>query len=296
MGVLDVKAGFDAAQARAAVERRLGALVPSEQDAPQRLHAAMRYAVLAPGKRLRPLLCLAAAQSFGRDGVAALDAGCALEMVHASSLVFDDLPCMDDAKLRRGRPTTHLAFDEATAVLAGIALLNRAFGVVARLADTPCDSRAAMTAMLAQAIGSQGLSAGQTMDIHDRAAALDATQIDAINHLKTGVLFVLSVDFAAELGQLAPQERAQLREFAAHFGAAFQALDDLADALKSAAETGKDANQDKDKASLVGALGLARTKAKILDHVSDARRILRETGRDCAPLHAFLDVAIPVGI
>ena len=152
---------------RAAVNGRLDALVPAGSRGPQRVNEAVRYALLAPGKRIRPLLTILAAMDFGAPVSDALDVACATEMVHTASLVLDDLPCMDDARLRRGQPTVHMRFDESTAILAAIALLNQAFATVTRTTRLSAETRLALVERLSAAVGFDGLVTGQENDLQD---------------------------------------------------------------------------------------------------------------------------------
>lgn len=212
---------------RALVDARLRELVPDPGDAPHRLHAAMNYAALAPGKRIRPLLALLTAERLGVDVETALDPACAVEMVHAASLVLDDLPCMDDAPMRRGQPSTHVRYGEGVAVLTGVALLNQAFLVVSEAQGVDEGRRLDMVRALSRAVGLDGLVDGQDRDLRGAGASL--TGVTELNHRKTGVLFVASV----EIGALASGARAPaleaLRVFGTELGLAFQALDDIAD-------------------------------------------------------------------
>lgn len=237
-------------QLRAAVDRRLGELLPERDARPARLAEAARYALLSPGKRFRPMLTLLAARDFGAAQGVALDTACAFEMVHAASLILDDLPSMDDAALRRGRATTHKAYDEATAILAAVGLLNQAFGVIAADTTVPESVRGQLSLRLSEAVGFAGLVSGQAMDLHDRDRARSADDIDTLNHRKTGVLMVA----AAQAGALAAGARATsveaLGDFARHIGQAFQIQDDLIDA-SVIAESGKDLGKDADMATLV---------------------------------------------
>jgi hypothetical protein len=200
----------DGHAARVAVDRRLDELLPPVDGPQGLLVSAMRYALLAPGKRLRPLLTLAAARELGGEPADALDAGCALEMLHAASLVLDDLPCMDDAGLRRGRATTHVAFGEDVAILASIGLLGRAFAVVAAQRALPATVRGAVSAALAESIGADGLAAGQVEDLRGAAARASAADAQRCNLRKTGALFVAAVEIGAAVAR-APAARPRAR-------------------------------------------------------------------------------------
>jgi geranylgeranyl diphosphate synthase type II len=269
---------------RQRVDERLGALIPGGEVAPQNLHLAMRHALLAPSKRVRPVMCYLIAGPDGSGEQDALDVGCAIEMVHTASLILDDLPCMDDAALRRQRPTTHIAFGESTAILAAIALMNRAFGVIAELEAVPAPVRTRLAAILSEAIGSNGLVAGQEIDINGRSDFADARPVEHLNWLKTGVLFVASAEMGAVLGGLDSQQIAAVGSFARHFGLAFQTADDLLDQTAKVAEAGKDVGQDGHKPTLVSILGVEQAKMSCAEHLAQARRALAEARIDATRL------------
>ncbi len=237
-----------------------------------RVFDAMRYASLAPGKRLRPFLVLASAQLFSVARRSALQVACAIELVHAYSLVHDDLPAMDNSDLRRGRPTCHKAFDDATAVLAGDGLLTMAFEVLAQ-PDTHGDPavRCELVASLAQAAGAHGMVGGQMIDLlAERRPDLDIGTITRLQRLKTGALIAFACEAGAILGK-APQElRLALRGYAHDLGLAFQIADDLLDVEGAAGVTGKPVGQDAaaGKATFVSILGVerARAQASVLVH------------------------------
>ena len=244
-----------------AVERVLSELIPDDDAAPQaRLFQAMRHATLGGGKRLRPFLLLQSAGLFGARGDGALRAAAAVEMVHCYSLAHDDLPAMDDDDVRRGRPATHVAFDEATAILAGDALLALAFEV---LADPRTDADPAVRSELvlacARAAGPHGMVGGQTVDLASGTRRLALDEVAAMQRLKTGALFRLSCDAGALLGGAGEAARAALASYAAAFGLAFQIADDLLDADDPADADGGRATF----VSLLGADG-ARARAKEL--------------------------------
>lgn len=227
LAIFEKRNSATSAVLRRAVDERLDSLAPAA-DERDLLSSAMRYALLAPGKRVRPLLTMLSVQDLGGDPLAALEVGCALEMVHAASLVMDDLPAMDDAAQRRGRPSTHKAFGEDVAMLASVALLARAHGTVAAVSGLPAETRCTLVAILARAVGESGLALGQLRDLRNPANAGEARIADA-NHLKTGVLFVAAVDLAATISGADAGEVRRMQLFAHHFGQAYQMLDDLAD-------------------------------------------------------------------
>jgi len=277
---------------RDAINRRLGALLDSGEPT-HMLPQAMRYALLAPGKRLRPLLTVLAATALDANENAALDAACALEMVHTASLILDDLPSMDNAALRRGQPTTHLAFGEDVAILASISLLSRSFGVVASTAGLPGSVRADLVSILAHATGARGLCGGQLEDLRHRAQARQiengqTEQIAAVNQLKTGMLFLAAVDMAATIGRAAAEQRAALRDFAENLGWAFQLHDDLLDGAASPLLIGKDVGRDHGKSTMVSALGRGGTRIRLQRHIADALESLASLGTACHQLHVLV--------
>jgi farnesyl diphosphate synthase len=231
-----------------------------------RVFDAMRYAALAPGKRLRPFLVLASAQLFSVSRRSALQVACAIELVHAYSLVHDDLPAMDNSDLRRGRPTCHKAFDDATAVLAGDALLTLAFEVLSQ-PDTHGDPavRCELVASLAQAAGAHGMVGGQMIDlIAEHRPDLDIGAVTRLQRLKTGALIAFACEAGAILGKAPPESRLALRGYAHDLGLAFQIADDLLDVEGAAGVTGKPVGQDAaaGKATFVSILGSERARAQ----------------------------------
>lgn len=263
---------------RGAIEQRLEALAPSDSRA-NALDTATRYVLLAPGKRIRPALTVLASWELGLRDFRALDAGCALEMVHAASLVLDDLPCMDDAPRRRGRPSTHVAFGQDVAILAAIALLGRAFSTVAAASHLEPALRTRLVATLAEAVGPDGLSGGQFEDLRkgDSPRALD--RIADANHLKTGALFVAAVEMASVIAGANEVALERLRTSAMHLGQAFQLMDDLKDGLGP--ET---AGEDAGKVTIVSVLGSEDARRRLEVHVAQALETLRPGG----PLATFV--------
>jgi len=252
----------------AALDALLGpAALPGEITRPARLLEAMRYSTLGGGKRLRPFLVIESARLFGVEGPSALRTACALEMIHCYSLVHDDLPAMDDDDLRRGRPTCHKAFDEATAILAGDGLLTYAFDVVADPA-THDDARvrANLVLALARAAGLGGMVGGQALEMQA---------------MKTGALLRFAVDAGALLGAASPAQAAAMARYGDALGAAFQIADDILDAEGDTAALGKRAGKDAErgKATLVGLLGLDAARARCDQLVNDAVAALRDTGK-----------------
>jgi farnesyl diphosphate synthase len=257
-----------------------------------RVYEAMRYSALAPGKRLRPLLVLAAARLFGVGERSALQVAAAIEMVHAYSLIHDDLPAMDNSDLRRGRPTSHKEFDEATAILAGDALLTTAFEVLAH-PDTHGDPavRCELVSSLAAGAGAAGMVGGQMIDLIAEKQPLDIGAITRLQRMKTGALIAFSCEAGAILAKAASEVRTALRGYAHDLGLAFQIADDLLDVEGSAAETGKPVGADAvaGKATFVSILGVDRARAQAellvsqavahLELFEDRAELLRQVAR-----------------
>ena len=252
-------------QAAAEIEQTLDALLPAAEGAEARLYDAMRYAAMGGGKRMRGFLVMEGARQFGVSRASALRVAGAIEMLHAYSLVHDDLPAMDNDDLRRGKPTVHKAFDEATAILAGDALQTQAFQVLAD-EDTHSDSavRIELVRCLARASGARGMCGGQMLDMlaEQAGAPLDEPAIGRLQLLKTGRLIEFSAEAGAILGKAPMSQRQALAAYGRDVGAAFQIADDLLDVTASAAETGKRTGKDAEagKATLVTLLGVERAR------------------------------------
>ncbi|GAB3727669.1 polyprenyl synthetase family protein [Luteimonas pelagia] len=275
---------------RARIDAALEAALSPPLDAPPRLHAAMRHAVLLGGKRMRPLLVHATGAVFDADPASFDAPAVAVELVHAYSLVHDDLPCMDDDALRRGQPTVHVAFDEATAVLAGDALQSLAFAV---LATTPVDAtvRVAMIAELAGAAGATGMCGGQALDIEatGRGGALDLSALERLHRAKTGTLLRCAVRLGALAAGASPDARERLDRYAGALGLAFQVRDDLLD-IEAASDTlgktpGKDAAQA--KATFPAVIGAAASRARLSGLASEMDSALSGFGPEADALRAL---------
>jgi len=240
-------------------------LLQSPPGLEARVYEAMRYSALAPGKRLRPLLVLASSRLFGVARRSALQVAAAIEMVHAYSLIHDDLPAMDNSDLRRGRPTCHKAFDDATAVLAGDGLLTLAFEALSD-PDTHGDPavRCELIAALARAAGGAGMVGGQMIDLIAETRTLDIGAITRLQRMKTGALIAFSCEAGAILAKASHEQRIALRGYAHDLGLAFQIVDDLLDVEGSAEETGKPVGADAaaGKATFVSILGIERARAQ----------------------------------
>lgn len=251
------------ASAAVEVETMLARVLATEHEPEDRLINAMRYAALDGGKRLRPFLLLQSAGLFGVAKTSALRTATAVELVHCYSLVHDDLPAMDDDDLRRGKPTVHKAFDEATAILAGDALLTLAFEVLAH-PDTHSNPevRCELVGALAHAAGAHGMVGGQMIDLSAAATDMDIGEITRLQRLKTGALITFSCEAGAILGRAADPSREALRGFAHDLGLAFQIADDLLDVEGSVEEVGKAVGKDagRGKATFVSILGRERAR------------------------------------
>lgn len=268
-----------AAATDALLDRLLAA--EAEHGAPERLVAAMRHATLAGGKRMRPFLLIESARVFGMKGEGVLRAAAALECVHCYSLVHDDLPAMDDDDMRRGQPTVHKAFDEATAILAGDALLTLAFGVLADAAtDSDAAVRAELVAGLATAAGGGGMAGGQMLDLSAEKQALTGDAIRHMQAMKTGALFRYACEAGAILGRASADKRARLADFGSAVGLAFQLADDLIDATGTAAKAGKATAKDagRGKATLVASRGVEAARALLDTVVAEAVALMAPFG------------------
>ncbi|HEY0201539.1 MAG TPA: farnesyl diphosphate synthase [Burkholderiaceae bacterium] len=301
---MTVAASFDldawSVHALARVEQALSRWVPA--DAPGGLGEAMRYAVLDGGKRLRPLLVLAAREAVA-GGVAdagldeaALRAACAVELIHAYSLVHDDMPCMDNDVLRRGKPTVHVQFGEARALLAGDALQALAFALLAPGGDAiPAAVQAALCGLLAQAAGCNGMAGGQAIDLASVGHRLTEGELRRMHSLKTGALLQASVAMGAACGHAPAATLAALRAYGAALGLAFQVVDDILDVTADSATLGKTAGKDaaQDKPTYVALLGLEAAQHYARQLHSEALDALAASGlRHAQALHALADKVV----
>lgn len=278
---------------RARVDAALARALPDPGSPPLRLHAAMRHAVLLGGKRMRPLLAYAAGTAFGANEESLDAPAVAVELVHAYSLVHDDLPAMDDDALRRGQPTVHVAFDEATAILAGDALQSQAFAVIANAA-LPDAARAALCAELASAAA--GMCAGQALDIDatGQAGAFDLGSLERLHALKTGALLRASLRLGAIAAGADASSRAALDRFANALGLAFQVRDDLLDVEGESATLGKTAGKDaaQAKPTFPALIGIEASRARLDALAGDMRDALGSLAVDTAALAALGRLAI----
>lgn len=278
------------AQIAAEIDDEFSQLLVSPGDARDPLYAAMRHAAIGGGKRLRPLLVTATASLFHVDRDVALRVGTAVEAIHVYSLVHDDLPCMDDDDLRRGKPTVHRAYDEATAVLAGDALHALAFEILAN-SGTHTDPfiRSELIATLAVASGPDGMAGGQMMDLEAEKTTFDLPTVTRLQALKTGALIAASVEMGAILGHVPPEGRTHLRGYARDIGLAFQIADDILDVEGDPEIAGKALHKDAEagKGTFVSLMGLDRAKQQAAMLVEQAVGQLAGYGQEAELLRAI---------
>jgi farnesyl diphosphate synthase len=279
----------------AEVDRFFAKLLAPTDDGRERLYEAMRHAAVGGGKRLRPLLMVGAARLFAIDRARALRVGCAIEAIHVYSLIHDDLPCMDDAELRRGKATVHKAFGEAAAVLAGDSLHALAFQILADPAthEDPW-VRSDLVLELARAAGPAGMAGGQMMDLVAEGQSLDLPAITRLQQLKTGALIEYSVEAACIMNKMPPEARTPYRGYARNIGLAFQIADDLIDHSGDEAAAGKPTGRDADagKATFVSLLGEERARQQAGFLVSQAVEHLSQHGSEADLLRAVASFAI----
>jgi farnesyl diphosphate synthase len=269
------------------VEHALDARLPAADTRPAALHAAMRYSVLGGGKRIRPLLCYAAGELLGVGAERLDDAACAVECIHAFSLVHDDLPAMDDDPLRRGRPSTHKAFGVAMAILAGDALQTRAFEILAGHGSRDAAARLGMTAILATATGSLGMTGGQAVDLESEGRQLEASDLEALDRDKTGALIRAAVVMpCCAARNLTDGTRDALERYAEGMGLAFQIKDDVLDVEGDEALTGKTHGADaaRGKATYPSLMGMAAARERADALYADALAALDRFGEAAEPL------------
>lgn len=289
----DFSAWMQAIQAR--TEAALDQYLPAKNIVPGKLHDAMRYATLGGGKRVRPLLTHAAGNIFGAPAETLDAAACAVELIHVYSLVHDDLPCMDDDSLRRGKPTVHIEFDEATAMLAGDALQTQAFHVLARqglMADGARQIR--MVELLALAAGSRGMAGGQAFDLDSVGKQLTLTELEFMHIHKTGALIRAAVLLGAHCGNADEDALARLSHYANRVGLLFQVIDDILDTEADTVTLGKTAGKDEanNKPTYVSLLGLSQAKALAAEIRDEAHAALAIFGERAQRLHELTDFIV----
>jgi geranylgeranyl pyrophosphate synthase len=250
------------------------------------VEAAVEYSLFAPAKRLRPIVSLMVADLLRAPPEPVLPAACAIEMVHTASLILDDLPCMDDAAARRGRPTCHVVHGEATAILAAFALQNRAFEILAEgwPGAPEASVRAGVARELARAIGLDGMVAGQSVDLTTTDQAIDFQTLEFIHSRKTGALFTAAAELGAVAARAGAGERAAVAAYAKNLGLAFQIVDDLIDATGGAEEAGKDVGKDLKKTTFVSFSGVAGARELAAELIAAAQEALKAFGPRAQPL------------
>lgn len=290
--MFDLKPYLDAR--RKAVDDALLARLPPDTTRPAGLHQAMRYSVMAGGKRLRPILCMAAAEALGAPAGSALAPGLALEILHTYTLIHDDLPCMDDDALRRGQPTCHIKFGEATALLAGDALLTLAFEWLAASAVPPPRTAADLALELASASGSQGVIGGQAEDLAAEGHPADADLVDYIHRHKTAALIRAAVRIGGMCGGATPEQLDALGRYGEAAGLAFQIADDLLNATSTPERLGKPVGSDRERGKLtyVAVHGLEPSRIRAAALAQEAIAALRDLPGDTAPLAALAEHSV----
>jgi geranylgeranyl diphosphate synthase type II len=278
---------------RALVDGALDRVLPSEDTVPVNLHRAMRYSVLAPGKRLRPILVIAGAEAAGGAAEAVLETACALELIHAYSLIHDDLPAMDDDDYRRGRLTSHKVFGEALAILAGDALLTLAFRLVADNAARAADPRlvARVVADVADAAGTDGMVGGQVVDIESEGKDVGPDTLEYIHRHKTAALIRVALTAGATLAGGGAAQIETIRRAGESLGLAFQIVDDILDVEGSLAELGKTAGSDerKKKATYPAVHGIEASRRTARALIDETKRLLDPLGPPAEPIRALAD-------
>ena len=277
---------------RALVEVELNRLLPPSGAAPEKVHQAIRWSVFAGGKRFRPALLLATGEAFGASVEQLIKTACAFEMIHTYSLIHDDLPAMDDDDLRRGRPTCHVRFDEATAILAGDALQTLAFQTIADDDRLDASTRIALISELARAAATpEGMVAGQALDMEAEARQVNGAQLQEIHRLKTGALIVGAARCGALIGKASASELSAITNYGAHLGLLFQITDDLLDVTASAEELGKTPGKDvrSRKATYPALYGIDEAREKAVKAHKAACEALKQIDRPTDVLQRIVD-------
>ena len=275
----------------ARINTALDKLLPSAFAQPPTIHKAMRYSIFAGGKRIRPILCLAACEAVGGKLATAMPLACAVECIHTYSLIHDDLPCMDDDDLRRGKPTNHKVFGEGIAVLAGDALLTHAFALAALVKPSRSYTMQQFVEELAFAAGSRRLIAGQVQDLEGENRRLSLKEVKTTHLNKTAALITASIRLGAMAGNATRAELKRLTRYGQDLGLAFQVIDDILDATSTKEMMGKSvrADQKNHKSTFPNVLGLDKSRRFAADLIADAHRQLSVFGKSAAPLRAIAD-------
>ena len=284
---MDLKAYLAERQQR--VDQALARFLPAEDTLPASLHKAMRYSVFAGGKRVRPVLMIAACEAVGGDSSLVLPAACAMEMIHTYSLIHDDLPAMDDDDFRRGRPTNHKVFGEATAILAGDGLLTEAFVLLSNpevQGAIPAEVTRQVIHTLARCAGSLGMVGGQVVDMESEGKQIDLPTLEYIHTHKTGALILAAIQCGALIGGASAEDFRSLSRYGEAAGLAFQVADDILDVVGVQAELGKDVGSDeaRGKATYVALLGLETARERAIELRDLAVSALEPLGAPAEPL------------
>ncbi len=279
---------------KAAIDRALDGLVPPEGGHAAMLHEAMRYSLFAGGKRLRPVLTLAAVEAVGGETSVAMNTACAMECIHTYSLIHDDLPALDNDDLRRGRPTCHRQYGEAMAILAGDALLTLAFDIIARTEGASPEAMVRVVAEVARGAGADGMIGGQVVDIESEGKEISFPELEYIHTHKTGRLIRAALRSGAILGGAADDELEAISEYAGAVGLAFQILDDILDVEGSSETMGKPVGGDakKGKATYPSLIGLSESKEMAAELIKTATAALKGFDEKAEPLRAIAEYII----
>ena len=275
------------------IDAEMNRLIDSEK-APTSLQDSMLYSVNAGGKRIRPLLVLAVLADFEKESADELKVACAVELIHTYSLIHDDLPCMDDDDFRRGKPTNHRVYGEATAVLAGDALQTKAFGILASLEQTRPEQAIQLVALLADASGADGMVGGQILDMEGETASLSLPELEKVHMHKTGALLSFCIEAGAILSDAQEDEMVQLRNYAKNIGLAFQIKDDILDVTSTTEQLGKTANSDtaSEKSTYPSLLGLEGAQQQLEKYHREAVENLAFLKKENSMLKLFADYIV----
>lgn len=287
--LVDIKKYWSARQSQ--FEKALHRALPAASAKPATIHQAMRYSLFAGGKRLRPILVIAAAETLGGRPADAMPLACAVECIHTYSLIHDDLPCMDDDDLRRGKPTSHKVYGEGIAVLAGDALLTQAFELAARVPGWKRYKTADVIKEIAQASGSKALIAGQVVDLECEGKKISAQELAYIHRCKTAALITSSLRLGAMSADATAVELKAITQFGQALGLAFQVIDDILDITQTSEQLGKSAGKDltAEKATYPAILGMDKAKKEAARLTNLARTSLKPLGKKAEILHAISD-------
>lgn len=291
---MDLKAYLN--QHRQNIDQALERLLPAKTQYPAQLHEAMHYSVFAGGKRIRPILMIAACQAVGGTTEDVIPAACAMEMIHTYSLIHDDLPAMDDDDFRRGKPTNHKVFGEATAILAGDALLTEAFVIMSSQQNVkiPTETQRRVIQIIARSAGAAGMVGGQIVDMEAEGSTPDLPTVDYIHAHKTGALILASIQTGALLGGADEETFAALTTFGSAAGLAFQIADDILDIVGDQQQLGKDigSDQERGKATYPAVLGLEESKQRAAKLHQQALEIVAPLGENAEPLRQISEYII----